>query len=596
MPYALIQDDVVAALTQAIERVRQQEHWGPIPLPSVPSLELPKREEWGDVSSTIAMALAKVVRRPPMAIATCIASELERGCPDLFERVEVAPPGFLNFTIQPHRWIDVLHLIETTGDAYGASRLGQGKRVLLEFVSANPTGPLHVGHGRGAALGQALARMLSTVGYDVEREYYINDAGRQLTLLGQSVFARYQERHGRSVDFPEDGYHGNYIRDLAEQLTREVGASLLELPADEAQKRCAEFAYQRLLEQIKHDLKVFGVEFDHWYSERKLLESGLLQRTLDELRDKGLLFEKDGALWFASSRFHDDKDRVVAKQDGEYTYLASDIAYHRDKLARGFDSLINIWGADHHGYIPRIQAAIQAFGYPKERLRIVLVQMVTLLRGGKKVEMSKRAGEFVTLREVLDEVGPDAAKFFFLMRRSDTHLDFDLELAKTQSAENPVYYVQYAHARLASLFRVAAERRVSMPTVKQVQDEQLLRGDELRLIKSLATYPVLLEHSAEALEPHRLTFYLQQLAGLLHTYYYRHRVLPPLGEEPSNQVRNRTDDRAMSESFSDSTDVEQAREEITPETTAARLALLRQVQTVIRNGLAVLGITAPEHM
>ena len=383
---------------------------------------------------------------------------------------------------------------------------------------------------------------------------------------------------------------------MAEQLTQEVGASLLEVSADEAERRCAEFAYQRLLDRIKRDLQAFGVEFDRWYSERQLLESGLLQRTLDELKAKGLLFEKDGAWWFASSRFHDDKDRVVAKQDGEYTYLASDIAYHRDKLERGFETLINIWGADHHGYIPRMHAAVQAFGYPKECLRIVLVQMVTLLRGGKKLEMSKRAGEFVTLREVLDEVGPDAAKFFFLMRRSDTHLDFDLDLAKRQSAENPVYYVQYAHARLASLFRVAAERGVPIPSIGQVDHALLERADELRMIKQLAAYPVLLEHSAEALEPHRLTFYLQSLAGLLHTYYYQHRVLPPLAQAGFDEQPGQKESEVEGGPDARFSELESERETITPETTAARLALLRQVQTVLRNGLTLLGVTAPDQM
>ncbi|RMH37001.1 MAG: arginine--tRNA ligase [Nitrospirae bacterium] len=590
MPYALIRDEAATALTHAMERAKQEQGWDIVSMPSA-SLELPKREEWGDMSSTVAMALARGVRRPPLEVASALAAALEHESSELFERVEVAPPGFLNLTIRRQHWIEVLKHIETAGHAYGEGQLGQGQRVLLEFVSANPTGPLHVGHGRGAALGQALARLLAAVGYRVEREYYINDAGRQLKLLGQSVLARYREQYGLATTFPEDGYHGEYIRDLAEQLAKEVGTALLELSPEEAEHRCVEFAYQRLLEQIKEDLRAFGVEFDHWFSERQLLESGQLQRTLEELRQKGLLFEKDGAWWFASSRFSDDKDRVVAKQDGEYTYLASDIAYHRQKLERGFDLLINIWGADHHGYIPRLHAAIQAFGYPKERLRIVLVQMVTLLRAGKKLEMSKRAGEFVTLRDVVNEVGPDAAKFFFLMRRSDTHLDFDLDLAKRQSAENPVYYVQYAHARLASLFRVAAARGVPVPTVDRVVPALLVGTDELRIIKQLATYPVLVEQSAAALEPHRITFYLQNLAGLLHTYYYRHRVLPSVREE-FDPDRDRS--RALAASHSDES--EEEREAVTPETTAARLALLRQVQTVIRNGLTVLGVSAPEQM
>ena len=388
-----------------------------------------------------------------------MATSLREQFSELFERIDVAPPGFLNLTLHPMRWMEVLRTIQEHGSAYGTSHIGNGKRIVLEFVSANPTGPLHVGHGRGAALGQAMASLLAAAGFTVSREFYINDAGRQLQLLGRSVYARYREYWGKDSTFPEEGYHGDYIKSLAESVAQTHGQELLEKSPDQAETVCAQVASHILLDGIKDDLATFGVKFETWFSEASLHSKGLIQLTLDELRERELVKDEDGALWFRSSEFGDEKDRVLKKQDGSYTYLAADMAYHRDKLARGFDTLINIWGADHHGYIPRMEATVQAFGHSKESLRVVLVQMVSLLRGTQKIEMSKRAGEFVTLREVVEEVGSDAAKFFFLMRRADTHLDFDLELAKQQSSDNPVYYVQYAHARLASLFRVAKNDR-----------------------------------------------------------------------------------------------------------------------------------------
>jgi arginyl-tRNA synthetase len=586
---SLVQDLIVAALSKAVDRVCES---GDHKIPTVlhPTVELPKREEWGDFSSNVAMSLAPKVHRPPIEIADAIAKELQAGSAELFERIEVAAPGFLNLTVKRNRWVEVLRAIETHGQSFGTSEIGKGQRVLVEFVSANPTGPLHVGHGRGAALGHAVSNLLSAAGYEVEREYYINDIGRQLRLLGSSVFARYREHHGQSVSFPEDGYHGSYIRVIAERLAQESGSTLLDLSVEEAESQCAAFACQRLLEKLKGDLLVFGIPFDSWYSEARLHDSGLIQQTLTRLKERDLVFQKDGAWWFRSSSFGDEKDRVVEKQDGVYTYLASDIAYHRDKLERGYDSLINIWGADHHGYISRMQAAVQSFGYAKDRLRVVLVQMVSLLRGGKKIEMSKRAGEFVTLREVVNEVGADAAKFFFLMRRSDSHLDFDLDLAKQQSSDNPVYYVQYAHARLSSLFRVAQSRGIPIPSVDDVDDSLLLNPDELRLMKQLSCYPGVVEGSARALEPHRLTFYLQELAGHLHTYYYKHRVLPPLEGYQANGYEPSSETGVEQES------TREPSEKITPEITAARLAMMRQVQIVIKNGLGLLGISAPDQM
>ncbi|MEW6544915.1 MAG: arginine--tRNA ligase [Nitrospirota bacterium] len=580
-----VQDTVIEALQDALQRAKKKGQLRIEPFPAV-TLDLPKRPEWGDLASTLAMTLASSEQRSPQDIAQIILENIPRR-EAIFERVEIAYPGFLNMTVKRDLWLEVLNEIEEQGLAYGRNDFGQGRRILVEYVSANPTGPLHVGHGRGAAVGQAIAHLLAAAGYDVVQEYYINDAGRQMKLLGASVYTRYRELHGRSVPFPEDGYQGAYIETVAAKVQEQLGSSLLEMPAEQAEERCRDLAYRELLEAIQQDLRSFGIEFDSWQSEAALLASGAVEQVLDDLGKKGLLFEQDGALWFRSSAYGDEKDRVVRKKEGEYTYLASDVAYHRDKLLRGYDLLIDIWGADHHGYIPRMQAVVQAYGHPKERLRVVLVQMVNLLRGGRKVEMSKRAGEFVTLREVVEEVGADAAKFFFLMRRSDTHLDFDLELAKQQSAENPVYYVQYAHARIASLFRVAQERGIRVPRPAEAKLELLADPDELAVIRKLAAYPSVVRASALALEPHRVTFYLQELAALLHTFYYKHRILPPAADV----------DAASAERFVKAGTVsKRSGEQVTPSLTAARLALMREAQQVFRNGLGLLGITAPERM
>ncbi len=435
-------------------------------------------------------------------------------------------------------------------------------------------------------MGQAVANMLKAVGYDVVSEYYINDAGRQMKLLGASVYARYEELSNRPVEFPAEGYHGAYITTVAEQVKQQLGSELSGRAATEVEERCRTFANQELLRLIREDLKSFGIEFESWFSEAALVNSGAVQGVLDELKSQQFLFEQEGAWWFRSSAFGDEKDRVVRKQDGEYTYLASDIAYHRDKLQRGYDLLIDVWGADHHGYIPRMQAVVQAYGHPKDRLQVVLVQMVNLLRGGKKVEMSKRAGEFITMREVIDEVGADAAKFFFLMRDSNSHLDFDLELAKQRSSDNPVYYVQYAHARIASLWRVAAARSIACPLPREADLTQLTDPDELGLIRKLSAYPSVLQGSAAAYEPHRMTYYLQQLAGLLHTFYNKHRILPPAADRDLLAV--------TPEGLGPVEGV--PKEVLVPERTAARLALMRGIQQVLKNGLGVLGVSAPDQM
>ena len=584
MSQGVVQEKVTNALLEALNGAKQKGQLKAAIWPHL-SLDAPKRPEWGDLASTVAMSLAGPEQRAPYDIAQIIVENLlERE--QLFDRVEIVRPGFLNLTIKPVVWQEVLREIEGQGSAYGQADLGKGQRVLVEYVSANPTGPMHVGHGRGAAVGQALARLLRAVGYDVISEYYINDAGRQVKLLGASVYARYQELTGRPTEFPTDGYHGAYVKTLAERAKQHFGARLGDLPPTEAEARCREFAYQEMLGVIRQDLATFGIEFDSWFSESSLLASQAVERVFAELKAKGLLFEEEGAQWFRSSAFGDEKDRVVRKQDGEYTYLASDIAYHRDKLQRGYDLLIDVWGADHHGYIPRMQAVVQAFGYPKDRLRVVLVQMVNLLRGGMKVEMSKRAGEFITLREVIDEVGSDAAKFFFLMRDSNTHLDFDLELAKQRSADNPVYYVQYAHARIASLWRVAASRGVACPRPSETDLALLTDPDELGLIRKLSTYPSVLQGAALEFEPHRLTYYLQQLAAGLHMFYNKHRILPPVAD---NDVMSTTPKGLLS------TETRQ-KEELTPQRTAARLALMRGVEQVLKNGLGMLGVSAPAQM
>jgi len=586
MSIGIIQEQVTSAIASALVRARERGLLQSQHFPQ-PSVDFSKKEEWGDLSSSVAMVVARQEKRSPLDVAHVIADQLETTC-HLLEKVSVVPPGFLNLTLHPGCWFAVLKAIEHMGDRYGHSDTGQGQRVLLEFVSANPTGPLHMGHGRGAALGESLSRLLKSSGYAVDKEYYINDAGRQMTLLADSVYARYLAMHGREVAFPEDGYQGDYIQALTQAVVHEQGDRLLALSPEDAQRECGESASRKLLGTIREDLARFGVEFETWYSEASLFNSGKIQEALADLAQRDLVFTEDGATWFRSSQFHDQKDRVVCKQNGHYTYLASDIAYHFDKLCRRYDWLINIWGADHHGYVPRMHAAIQAFGSAKERLRVVLVQMVRLLRDGKTVEMSKRAGEFITLQDVVDEVGGDAAKFFFLMRRSDTHLEFDLELAKKHSAENPVYYVQYAHARLASLFRIAQERGIQVPSVREASLLALVQPEEIRLIKHLSRFPGVLAASASELAPHHITFYLQELAGLLHVFYYKHRVLPSRGD---GVEETEPDGHGTFEVSSES-----ARTVLSQELTSARLVLLRQVQVVLQNGLWLLGVTAPEKM
>ncbi len=546
-------------LLQALTRAKEK---GELKLETLPTITLdtPREKSHGDLATTLAMTLAKPETKPPRKIAEIIVANIQDEA-GLIEKTEIAGPGFINFTFKQDRWKKTLFEIASEGPGYGLKNIGKGERVLLEFVSANPTGPLHVGHGRGAALGDALGNLLAAVGYDVTREFYINDAGRQVRLLAQSVYARYQQALGNDVPFPEDGYHGGYIEEIAQGFIKLHGKTFLNVPFEECVREFGDYGKETMLADIRTDLEAFGVRFDTWFSEASLLKDGSVQRSIDELMESRNCYEQDGALWLRSTAFGDDKDRVVTKQDKSYTYLATDIAYHRNKLARGFTTLVNIWGADHHGYIPRVQAVIQAFGHPRDSLHVLLVQLVSILRHGQPVPMSKRAGNFVTLRDVVQDVGSGAARYIFLTRRSDSHLDFDLDIAKEQSRENPVYYVQYAHARLASLFREAETRNLGIPKSDDVDLSLLDLEEERTIIKALAKYPEVIEEAAQAYEPHRLTFYLQDLAGLLHNYYFKHRVI--------------TEDLKR---------------------TAARLFLMKQVKTVIQSALKILGVNAPERM
>lgn len=571
-----MREDLVSIIRDALERAGTD---GAISTGEIPpiSLEIPKREGQGDFATTIAMTLSKSTGIPSIKIAEIITRYIKPH-PDLIEKIEIAGPGFINFTMKRSFWYGMLQDAVTAGQDYGTSDIGKGLKVQVEFVSANPTGPLHVGHGRGAAAGNAISSLLEKVGYKVEREYYINDAGNQVRSLGLSVYARYLQMLGRDLPpdywgvdlsgmdtmdegFESRAYKGAYIDDIARSILDKEGKKFLDLPKDECVKVFIEIAYDQIISGIKEDLKTAGIRFDSWFSESSLFAGGKVDGSISELRLKDYIYEAEGAVWFRSSHFGDEKDRVVKKKDGEYTYLASDIAYHKNKLERGYDQIIDIWGADHHGYIPRMEAAIEAFGYPRKKLKVLLVQMVNLLRGGKPVQMSKRAGEFVTLREVIDEVGPDATLYIFLTRRPDSHLDFDLEVAKKASDENPVYYVQYAHARLASLAREAEKKGIIIEEIDDADLSLLELPEELAIIKRLYLYPDIIEAAAEALEPHRLIIYLHDLAWSLHNYYYKQRIIDE--------------------------DIQR---------TKARLILMKAIKIVIADALKILGVSRPEKM
>ncbi|MBS3779904.1 MAG: arginine--tRNA ligase [Desulfovermiculus sp.] len=529
--------------------------------PEKAGIEPPKDKAHGDLASNVAMILGKKAGLPPRELAARLRDELMQAGP-MLAKAEVAGPGFINVFFSPAFWQQTIPQIYVQGQDYGRGQWGDGNRVQVEYVSANPTGPLHIGHGRGAAVGDSLARILRAAGYEVSTEYYLNDAGRQMNLLGRSIWARYQQVCGRESPVPEDGYKGEYILDLARELHAEQGGALLSADEHQAVATCREWGVERILTGIRADLETFRVEHQVWFSEHSLVKSGAVDKTMQDLQASGLAYEQDGALWFASTRFGDDKDRVLRKSDGELTYFASDIAYHADKFARGYNLCIDVWGADHHGYVPRMRAAVQALGRRAEDLQVVLIQLVNLLRKGEQITMSTRSGQFETLADVVGEVGADAARFIFLTRKSDSSLDMDLDLLKEKSMDNPVYYVQYAHARICSMLAKAEERGVQAGPLANEVIRGLDTEEDLDLLKMLERFPETIQGAARTLSPHHISFYLLELAGLLHKYYNRHHVLN-CGDE---------------------------------ELVRARLHLMRSVAQVVQNGLHLLGVTAPQSM
>jgi arginyl-tRNA synthetase len=579
-----------ALVTAALEQLHQAGDLDTLPGDLI--ISRTRDSAHGDFACNVAMPLAKQLGRKPRDIAQAIVDHLPAS-KDI-DRVEIAGPGFINFFLSIECRLAVVNRTLDEGDAYGRSQLGAGKRVQVEFVSANPTGPLHVGHGRGAAYGAAVADLLDAVGFDVHREYYVNDAGRQMDILATSVWLRYLEQCGERFPFPSNGYKGDYVRDIAAVLHEEhggewaspAGAVLDGLPPDEPQggdkeqhidaligrarellgdtryRYVFDLGLNAILDDIREDLREFGVEYDEWYSERSLTERGKVNLAIERLRDAGHIYEQDGALWFRSTEFGDEKDRVVQRDNGQTTYFASDIAYHMDKMERSFTRVIDVWGADHHGYVPRVKAALTAMGEDAAKLDVLLVQFAILYRGGERVQMSTRSGSFVTLRELREEVGNDAARFFYVMRRCEQHLDFDLDLAKSQSADNPVYYIQYAHARISSVMRQLQDKGMHHDRANGAAKlGRLAESHEHSLIDRIGRYPEVVEAAALNEEPHQVSQYLRDLANDFHAWYNAHQFLV---EDPD--LRD------------------------------ARLNLCLAVQQVIRNGLGLLGVSAPETM
>ncbi len=520
---------------------------------------LPKEEKFGDFSTNAAMILASKLKKNPRQIAEGIVTRLLAD--PLFDEASVAGPGFINVRVSPAAWVDRLAQLHREGDAWGRTDTGKGEKVMVEFVSANPTGPLHIGHGRGAAVGDAIARILSAAGYDVTAEYYINDVGLQMDNLGRSLLVRAAEVAKRPVE-DEPTYKGDYLVDVAKAFIDEKGEAVLDQPTDQSLPIARDYAATSIMNGIKHDLEEFRVRFDNWFSEATLHAAGEVERTIETFRKAGHIYESEGALWLKTGDYGDEKDRVVRRGNGgPTTYLAADMAYHKNKFDRGFKTVVDIWGADHHGYIPRMKAVVGSLGYDPEQLKVLLVQIVNLKRGGELVAMSTRAGVFTTLREILDEVGIDATRFFFLMRSSDSQLDFDVDLAKAQSDENPVYYVQYAHARCANIFRKAGEEGVKPVSFDEIDATLLEDEDALRLIRKLAAFPDQVASAARHYAPWFITQYLTETSAIFHRFYKNNRVV--------------------------SEDVNLSR---------ARLSLVAAVKTTLSNGLGLLGITAPERM
>ena len=557
--FSPMKEAIRTVLKEALERLGLDD----VPASAI-EVDVPKRAEFGDYTTNAAMVLAKRAGMEPRRLAERVAAELERSGGDLFKAVEVQGPGFINFFVRESAITSALATIRSQGERYGRARHGEGRRVLVEFVSANPTGYLHMGHARNAAVGDAVASLLEAVGYEVTREFYINDAGRQVEMLGRSVYARYLQLFGREATMPEDGYMGDYVVTLAEEVRQKWGERYLEVDENAAVEELAEYAKDRLLDAIKETLRTFGVEFDVWYSEKRDLVAcsagggGRVGEVLVALASKGATYAKDGAVWFKATAYGDSQDWVLVKSDGSHTYFLNDIAYHLDKVRRGFDTLINVWGADHHSHVTRLKAALKALCVDDDRLRVVLIQFVRLMRRGEEVKMSKRAGSFVTMNDVMAEVGSDVMRFFLLMRSADTHLDFDLELAKEQSSENPVYYVQYANARINSVKQKAAERGIG---AEGGETALLIDPMEVALTKKLLSFPEVIDESARALAPHKVVYYLLDVASDFHVYY--------------NRVRIITEDDRL---------------------TRARLFFIDCVQHVIRNGLKILGVSVPDRM
>jgi len=552
----MLKQELARCLRQAVLKAQQEGALASAALPEV-LIEHPQNPEHGDFASGLPLRMARAMRMSPMAIAEKVLEHIVP--PPQVDKVLIAPPGFINFTLRDDWLSTEVESILAAGESYGDIELGKGKRVQLEFVSVNPTGPLHVGHGRGAVLGSTLANVLSASGYAVEKEYYINDMGNQIANFGHSLYARYHQCLGKEVAIPPDGYHGNYMIDLAKEIIQEQGDRFSLLPESEAASQLAEVGVARMLETIKQDLELLNVVFDTWFSERSLYQSGQYNRAMELLQSGAYIAKRENATWFESSALGEDKDNVLVRSDGSPTYFASDVAYHYNKFVeRKFDRVIDIWGADHQGHVPRMKAVLKALGCDPEQLKVIICQLVTLRRGEEIVKVSKRSGDIITLQELVDEVGSDACRFSFLSRSADSQMDFDMELAKRQSAENPVYYVQYAHARIASILRLAEQREIDY---SQGDVSLLTTEPELTLIRRLILLPEIVEQVAVTLEPHHLPYYAQDLATVFHSFYKQCRVV--------------SKDEAL---------------------TKSRLKLVKATQIALAKVLRLMGMAAPEKM
>ncbi|WP_003542708.1 arginine--tRNA ligase [Desulfotomaculum nigrificans] len=554
-----IRATLAAALEKAIAKAVDEGAINPVETPEI-VIEVPREKEHGDFATNLAMQLARSAKMAPRKIAEAVVENLDLAGTRV-ARVEIAGPGFINFYLEPSWVYDVVPLIVQEDRNYGRVELGNGRKVQVEFVSANPTGLLHMGNARGAALGDSLAAILDFAGYRVSREYYINDAGNQIENFGRSLEVRYLQQLGQDIPMPEEGYHGEDIIDTVKGYLNKHGDGLVNVDSATRRQTLAAYALKEKLTHIRNTLLDFGVVYDVWFSEQSLHDSGAIDRTINELRERGYIYEHENALWFKATEFGDEKDEVVVRSNGIPTYFAADIAYHRNKFERGFDWVIDIWGADHHGHVNRMKGSMEALGYSRDKLEVILMQLVRLFRGGEIVRMSKRTGQFVTLEELMEEVGRDAARYFFVMRSPDSHLDFDLDLAKSQTNDNPVFYIQYAHARICSILRQLQEQGRQLPAAADVDLTLLKEEAELGLLRKLADFPTEIAAAAELLAPHRIARYLHDLAGQFHSFYNSYRVI--------------TDNEELSQ---------------------ARLVLVNCVRIVLRNALGLLGLTAPEKM